>query len=73
MEVPHHGSARSFAYPFVEALQPQILLQSTGPSRVMDDRWDDIREGRQWWTTATDGAITVIIGRDGSIRSRSHR
>ncbi|MFG0292401.1 MAG: ComEC/Rec2 family competence protein [Phycisphaerales bacterium JB050] len=73
VEVPHHGSARSFAYPFVEALDPKILLQSTGPSRVMDERWDDIREGRQWWTTATDGAITVIIGRDGSIRAHSQR
>ena len=73
VEVPHHGSARSFAYPFMEALDPSVLLQSTGPSRVMDDRWDDVREGRQWWTTATDGAVSIIIDTDGKIRSESVR
>ena len=73
IEVPHHGSARSFAYPFVELLDPQILLQSTGPSRVLDDRWDDVRSGREWWTTATDGAISVIIEQDGTVRTESVR
>ena len=73
IEVPHHGSARSFAYPFVEWLNPKILLQSTGPSRVLDDRWDDIRAGREWWTTATDGAISVVIERDGTVRTESVR
>jgi competence protein ComEC len=73
VEVPHHGSARAFAYPFVVGLDPQILLQSTGPSRLLDERWDDVREGRQWWTTAGDGAITVIIRHDGSIETRSFR
>lgn len=73
IEVPHHGSARSFAYPFVEAIDPSYLLQSTGPSRLLDERWDIIREGRQWFTTASDGAITIIVDRDGSIRSSTHR
>lgn len=73
IEVPHHGSARSFAYPFVEAIDPSILLQSTGPSRLLDERWDTIRSGREWFTTAADGAITVIINRDGSIETGVHR
>jgi len=73
IEVPHHGSARSFAYPFVEAIDPSILLQSTGPSRLLDERWDIVRAGRQWFTTASDGAITVIIGRDGSISTGVYR
>lgn len=73
IEVPHHGSARSFAYPFVEGLNPRILIQSTGPSRLLDERWDIVREGRLWFTTASDGAVTVIIKADGSIEASGFR
>jgi competence protein ComEC len=73
VEVPHHGSARAFAYPFVEGLGPRVLIQSTGPSRLLDERWDLVREGREWYTTASDGAITVIIRRDGTVQTRTFR
>lgn len=69
LELPHHGSARSSAYDFVDWLGPGVVLQSTGPSRLDDDRWDDQRRGRAWYTTADHGATWVRIGAGGEIRA----
>ena len=71
LELPHHGSARPAAYRFVRALDPKIVVQSTGPSRLDDARWAGVRPGRVWLTTARDGALSVIIGRDGEISAAS--
>ncbi|HVZ94109.1 MAG TPA: ComEC/Rec2 family competence protein [Phycisphaerales bacterium] len=73
MEAPHHGSARPAAIDFVERLDPPVVVQSTGPRRANDDRWEDVREGRTWWCTAVDGAVTVEIGKSGEITTRSVR
>lgn len=71
MEAPHHGSARPFAIQFVESLDPRIVIQSTGLQRAGDDRWDRVRDGRSWLTTATDGGVSVRIHRDGAVRTRT--
>lgn len=68
MELPHHGSANEAAYSFVAAVNPRVVLQSTGPSRAGDPRWDHARPGRIWYTTATDGASWVEFRSDGGIR-----
>ena len=68
MEAPHHGSARPFAYAFVERIDPLIVVQSTGPSRIDDERWDAVRRDRTWWTTAKDGAAATVVGVDGAVR-----
>lgn len=73
MEAPHHGSARPFAYPFVAGLDPGIVIQSTSERRVGDERWDDVKRGRTWLTTAVDGAVTVIVRRDGGVDVSSLR
>jgi len=70
-EVPHHGSARPAAMGFIEALDPTIALQSTGLSRLDDERWDDVRIGRDWYVTARDGAISVIVKKDGTVRTET--
>ncbi len=67
MQVPHHGSAKKAAMDFVLWANPQVVIQSTGPSRAGDSRWDHVRTGRRWLTTATDGAIHVVIQKDGQI------
>lgn len=67
MEAPHHGSAKPDAYAFVLRADPKVVIQSTGPRRVGDDRWDDVRRGRRWRTTALDGAVTIRVHRDGTI------
>lgn len=67
IELPHHGSARAAAYDFIAWLDPGVVLQSTGPSRLDDDRWAEQRAGRAWLATARRGAAWVTIERDGRI------
>jgi competence protein ComEC len=73
LELPHHGSFSMRAWEFVEAVSPKIVVQSTGPRRADDERWNSARRERVWYTTATDGAAWVEIMQDGSVRSGSMR
>ncbi|MCA9275046.1 MAG: ComEC/Rec2 family competence protein [Phycisphaerales bacterium] len=70
LELPHHGSARDAAYGFVGWLDPGVIVQSTGPSRLDDDRWDAQRPGRDWFTTAQGGAIVVEFDASGAVTAR---
>jgi competence protein ComEC len=70
MELPHHGSAREAAHGFVDWLRPGVIVQSTGPSRLDDDRWAAQRAGRDWYTTARSGAVVVEFGDDGRVETR---
>ncbi|MFM9995438.1 MAG: ComEC/Rec2 family competence protein [Phycisphaerales bacterium] len=69
MEAPHHGSAKDPAIRFTAGVDPAVVLQSTGPERAGDPRWDTIRSHRSWFTTATDGAAWAEVKRDGSVRA----
>ncbi len=74
LEAPHHGSAAGGAPEFfVDAVAPRLIVQSTGPGRVGDERWNAAKVGRVWWTTATDGAVRTEFRRDGAIQSSDHR
>jgi competence protein ComEC len=73
LELPHHGSVQPTAMALVEAVGPGVVVQSTGPSRALDVRWNAHREGRMWWTTATDGGAWAEIRGDGSVASGSVR
>lgn len=74
IEAPHHGSAANpDAFGFVEHINPSVVIQSTGPSRIDDPRWDQARSGRTWLVTARDGAVSVEVMRDGRIRSATYR
>lgn len=73
LELPHHGSVQPTALSFVDEVAPAVVLQSTGPDRALDVRWNAQRAGRAWWTTATDGASWAEIRRDGTVRSGSAR
>lgn len=68
MEAPHHGSANPRAIEFVGRIDPSIVVQSTGPTRVRDARWARVREGRVWLSTAEVGAVWVEVQRDGGVR-----
>jgi competence protein ComEC len=70
LELPHHGSARDDAYAFIDWLDPGVIMQSTGPSRLNDDRWDAQRPGRSWYTSADRGAIIIEIDRRGRMTHR---
>lgn len=72
MEAPHHGAATHPAFEFVTRAGPTVVVQSTGPRRVGDERWDRAKTGRRWFATAADGLITVEIKEDGDIGARSY-
>lgn len=73
LEAPHHGSFHPASQRFVAAVAPAFVVQSTGWSRADDPRWDGQRARSRWLCTATDGAVTIEIMRDGSIRARTMR
>lgn len=73
IELPHHGSAHEAAYEFVAHVDPSVVLQSTGPKRVDDPRWDAVRTGRTWLVTQRHGMSSVSLLPDGSIRAWAFR
>jgi beta-lactamase superfamily II metal-dependent hydrolase len=73
LELPHHGSAHAAAIDFTQALDPKIILQSTGPTRLNDPRWSRARPGKLWYTTAHCGAVWVEFHQNGDAESGSFR
>lgn len=71
VELPHHGSYNDLAAAFIAAIEPSIVLQSTGFSRWRRDRWADDLAGVQRYVTVRDGAVWVEIAPDGTITSSS--
>lgn len=71
LEAPHHGSYSDLAAHFVDAVAPRVVIQSTGPSRLNDERWRPQRDARPWFTTASEGMITTTIDDSGEIRVRT--
>ena len=71
MELPHHGSVSGSASAlrsFVERVDPSVVLQSTGPERV-DGRWEEWKQGRDWYVSAVRGGAWVEVSVDGGVRS----
>lgn len=73
LEIPHHGSFRVEAMSFLAAVDPSVVIQSTGSSRVGDLRWADHRASRVWFTTGEDGAAWVEVYEDGRMEAGSVR
>ena len=67
IELAHHGSTKPGALAFVQTLDPELVLQSTGASRLDKPYWDPVRLRSVWYTTADRGGIWVRIKSDGSI------
>ncbi len=62
IELPHHGSPSPALIRFVEHLNPSVVLQSTGRSRLDDPRLNEIRTpDRYWYTSADRGSAWVTI------------
>jgi competence protein ComEC len=72
-ELAHHGSHHAVAQDFLLAVAPEVVLQSTGPSRAFDRRWNGVKRslGAAWGITARDGALWAEIGADGSVSAGS--
>ena len=73
LELPHHGSFSRHAVEFIGAVDPQFVLQSTGPARWRRTRagWEESLGGRRWLVSARDGASWIEIGPDGSMEAGS--
>lgn len=69
IELPHHGSACEAAYAFVQAVNPSVVLQSTGIERLGDPRWNQVRPGRVWLETPAFGAVQADLLADGTIEA----
>ncbi len=71
LELPHHGSWSDTAATFVEIVNPDIVLQSTGPTRLYNDRWQIPLLGRRRFMTPVHGATTITIHEDGSLEAKT--
>ena len=67
VELPHHGSYNEEATAFIRHVNPQVVMQSTGPRRWRTDRWATELADRIRLVTARDGACTVRIDGRGHI------
>ncbi|MEL6740171.1 MAG: ComEC/Rec2 family competence protein [Planctomycetota bacterium] len=73
LELPHHGSFTPEGVALVEATDPRVVHQSTGPARLLGDPWRSAASGRTWHATARDGAAWTEILHDGRVRTGSMR
>ena len=76
LELPHHGAHHARAEAFYRAMRPRAVLQSTGPRRLDPPGWRDEAaalqaDGGGWFVTARDGAVSLRLGRDGSVRTEA--
>jgi competence protein ComEC len=69
VELPHHGGHHELAEAFLDRVQPEVVMQSTGPTqwRRTQERWVKPLTGVERLVTARDGACWVEIGRAGTI------
>ncbi len=73
VEAPHHGSARDEAIDWLRELSASLVVQSTGPKRARDARWDSVRARSHWLTTCDDGASWVEFRKASELRAGSLR
>ena len=66
-DLPHHGSFPPPAVAWRRQVDPQVVLQSTGPARLRWDKWAGRLNGIDRYITARDGAVTLKIAHDGQI------
>ena len=68
-DLPHHGSVVDSSSIWLDEVNPSIILQSCGRTRMYQDKWLPILEEReiQRLVTARDGMSQVRVERDGRI------
>jgi len=74
LEFPHHGSNQRRSADLIEAVRPDIILQSTGMRRLRNDPWAGrLPESSIRLITARDGSIATELHDDGTIHFRTFR
>lgn len=65
---PHHGSSESTTAAFVDAIHPKVIVASNDRTLSAKQRdFDRMMLNRLVYRTHTSGAVTIRIGRDGSV------
>lgn len=74
-DLAHHGSYVDQSPAWLDAVDPGVTLQSSGPRRPEQDRWAALLEEREITRLQTSrlGMVQVEIGQDGAITWSSHR
>ena len=70
LEAPHHGSVRPSSESFINTIDPDIIVQSTGATRMRRDhlsRIVDAESGITRFDTASHGAITMEFNDSGHV------
>jgi competence protein ComEC len=67
--VPHHGSAKTSEAGFIESLDADILICSCGQRQYERQQMNKKQNKANSFCTVRDGAITVSISKDGTIRT----
>ncbi len=73
-DLPHHGSFVAASPRWLEAVRPDVALQSTRPFRMVRDRWGPLLDAldTERFSTATHGLVEVSIRRDGTIHAAGY-
>lgn len=68
-DLPHHGSFVDASETWLDAVNPQVVLQSSGPARLRRDRWAELIQARDLPRLITDrhGMVRLTIDADGMI------
>jgi competence protein ComEC len=66
-DLPHHGAVVDASPDWLKAVAPSVILQSSGRTRLYQDRWSPILKGMavRRLVTTRDGMSQVRIERDG--------
>lgn len=67
VELPHHGSMVDAAPAWIERVAPGIVLQSSGPARLIEDKWAWLLADTERHITARHGMVELTIAADGQI------
>ncbi len=73
MELPHHGSWNPDSARLVSLVNPRFIFQSTGPSRLVLDRWAALPPSSTRFISQRDGAVTLTITLDGTSTASAFR
>lgn len=74
-DLAHHGSFVESSPSWLEAVDPSVVLQSSGPRRLDEDRWGGLLQeaGVKRYKTFERGMVELRIDSDGTMRWSTHR
>ena len=65
---PHHGSVRTTEADFLQSLDPDIVIHSCGRNEYETQQQTEHDQSARHFYTPENGAITIRIRKDGSVR-----